>query len=109
MEAPKFEKELNGYNIEQVDSFLSEINNELLCASIRIDCLANENKKLKDELLSVIEALSAKLKEVDNNDAETDKIDNCLKESVIKSDNETAKKDFEDFEKELQNLKEILR
>lgn len=97
MEKPKFDSSNYGYNIEQVDSFIEEINRELICANIRIDCLSKENKKLKGDLLSVISTLSKKLEDADKNDS-----DDCI------STDETIKKDFENFGKELQTLKAFL-
>lgn len=107
MEIPKFETALNGYNIEQVDSFIEELNNELICSSVRIECLAKENKSLRNELLSVVKSLSEKLEDVDNNNASYEKSASCNKESVSQSEKEIAKTDFESFKNELQNLKSI--
>ncbi|GEM_PF-6416214 len=92
----KFDISINGYNTEQVDSYIEELKNELICANIRSETLSGENKALRNEILSIIRALSQKLEEVDE-----------PSNKAAEKDNQTIK-DFEDFGKELESIKALL-
>lgn len=117
MENIKFDITMNGYNKEQVDKYIDELKNELLCSNISNESLSKENKALRDELLSVIKTLSKKLEEVDNADfsekesvAEGEKAEITAEESSSAEETafeNEAKKAFDDFSKELESFKSI--
>ncbi|MCQ2474632.1 MAG: hypothetical protein MJ173_01870 [Clostridia bacterium] len=119
MDTPEFEIVLNGYNTEQVDSYIKEIRNELLCANIRNEKISEEIKVLRSEFLSVVESMSRKLEIVNAEEvpaaaiesekpAESKETNEFTQEKSDSGDSfEEAKKDFEAFGKELQSVKAI--
>lgn len=112
METPNFEIVSNGYNTEQVDSYIKEIRNELLCANIRNEKISEEIKVLRSEFLSVVETMSRKLETVNNDEvfapaAAEESAEFTEEISDSEETFEEAKKDFEDFSIELQSIKAV--